>query len=283
MVIADNLAQVVDPVYADPGAAHGPALWLATYAFAVQIYCDFSGYSDIAVGLARLLGIQLVQNFESPYRAAGPSEFWRRWHISLSTWLRDYLYISLGGNRTGRWLNLRNLMLTMLLGGLWHGAAWNFVLWGAWHGLLLVIFRPDWLKAFGIALSKIPYVGAISQGVRRLTFFHLVCLGWALFRASSLSECGTLFSTMLTPWQWSWDAWLQGVQGSGVSQWLLMWVAVMVTLVGWQMLRPVSSVTIVHWMWRRPPWERLVAVSLTLYAAAISAPEVAPPFIYFQF
>ena len=140
VVVADNLAPLVEMVYGGP-IASGPAIALGTLAFAFQIYGDFSGYSDIARGLARVLGFDLMVNFNHPYLAGSPREFWRRWHISLSTWLRDYLYISLGGNRRGPWRTRLNLMLTMLLGGLWHGAAWHFVWWGAWHGLGLVLTR----------------------------------------------------------------------------------------------------------------------------------------------
>ncbi len=149
MVVADNLSRIVNAAFAPYSAAgatpvvpeDGLRLLIAVYAYAVQIYCDFAGYTDIARGTARLLGFDVMLNFNLPYFARNPSDFWRRWHISLSTWLRDYLYIPLGGNRHGTWQTCRNLMLTMVLGGLWHGAAWTFVLWGAFHGSLLVIYR----------------------------------------------------------------------------------------------------------------------------------------------
>jgi D-alanyl-lipoteichoic acid acyltransferase DltB (MBOAT superfamily) len=139
--VADNLAILVDGVFADPSQWPSSVIWIAAACFGVQIYCDFSGYSDIAIGVARVLGFEIPRNFDHPYAARNPSDFWRRWHISLSSWLRDYLYIPLGGNRYGRLLTYRNLMLTMLLGGLWHGASWNFVLWGFLHGLILVVHR----------------------------------------------------------------------------------------------------------------------------------------------
>src|SRR5690606_31155747 len=123
--VADNLAKIVDPVYSDPSSATGFLILIATYAFAFQIYADFSGYTDIARGTAKLMGFDIMLNFKLPYFATDPSDFWKRWHISLSQWLRDYLYIPLGGNRLGEWLTCRNLMITMALGGLWHGAAWN--------------------------------------------------------------------------------------------------------------------------------------------------------------
>ncbi len=138
VLIADNVAGFANAVFADPAQWPSVVIWVAALAFAVQIYCDFSGYTDIAIGLAHVFGFELPLNFDHPYLARSPSEFWRRWHISLSSWLRDYLYIPLGGNRSHR---LRNLMITMLLGGLWHGASWNFVLWGALHGVALVLWR----------------------------------------------------------------------------------------------------------------------------------------------
>ncbi len=141
VLVADNIAMLVDGVYAAPGEWPSFIIWIATIGFAIQIYCDFSGYSDIAIAVARILGFELPQNFNHPYIARNPSDFWQRWHISLSSWLRDYLYISLGGNRMGAWMTYRNLMLTMLLGGLWHGASWNFLLWGFLHGAILVVHR----------------------------------------------------------------------------------------------------------------------------------------------
>src|SRR3954452_3925864 len=142
LAIADTLARtVVDPVFAVPGAYSGPDLWLAAYAYTAQIYCDFSGYTDMAIGLALLMGYVFPQNFRSPYRSLGFREFWTRWHMTLSRFLRDFLYIPLGGNRKGKFNTYRNLMLTMVLGGLWHGAAWPFVLWGFLHGTGLCVER----------------------------------------------------------------------------------------------------------------------------------------------
>ena len=138
VVLADTLGGLVDHVYADPGFAAPLEIALALYAYAFQIYFDFSGYTDIAQGLARFLGFRLPENFRHPFRAADPREFWQRWHISLSTWLRDYVFIPLGGSRGGRLFTYRNLMVTMVLGGLWHGAAWSYVLWGVAHGAMLV-------------------------------------------------------------------------------------------------------------------------------------------------
>jgi hypothetical protein len=139
LLIADNLAEIADRVFADPTQFQTRDLWLAMFCYGGQIYCDFSGYTDMAIAIARMMGFDFSANFASPYLATSLSDFWRRWHISLSTWLRDYLYIPLGGSRFGKLLTARNLMLTMLLGGLWHGASWTFVIWGAIHGVALVI------------------------------------------------------------------------------------------------------------------------------------------------
>ncbi|MFH1918966.1 MAG: MBOAT family O-acyltransferase [Planctomycetota bacterium] len=147
VLIANNVAVLVDRVMSDVYAWPSWMIWLGAIGFSVQIYCDFSGYSDMAIALGRMLGYRLPRNFDRPYLARSPGEFWQRWHISLSTWLRDYLYIPLGGNRHGRWLTLRNLMVTMLLGGLWHGASWNFLLWGFLHGLALGVHRVwTWVR-----------------------------------------------------------------------------------------------------------------------------------------
>jgi len=200
LVIADNMAVLVNSVYGRPDPC-GAAVLLATYAFALQIYCDFSGYTDIARGTARMLGFDICLNFRLPYLAANPNDFWQRWHISLSSWLRDYLYIPLGGNRRGRWITLRNLMITMLLGGLWHGASWHFVAWGAFHGLLLIVYR------LGISARRARQVTfETCRGFRFwlsvLVFFHLVCFGWLLFRASDLAHAGRLLSAVGGPGFW---------------------------------------------------------------------------------
>jgi len=192
MVVSDNLAGVVDAVYGAPAASAG-AVVLATYAFAYQIYCDFSGYTDIARGAAKLMGFELMLNFNRPYLALNPSDFWRRWHISLSTWLRDYLYIPLGGNRGGQLMTYRNLLLTMLLGGLWHGAAWNFVLWGLFHGALLIAHRAivdEW--------ELWPFDGPLARLLSRVVMFHLVCYGWLLFRATSFAQIASFTGSLLT-------------------------------------------------------------------------------------
>jgi D-alanyl-lipoteichoic acid acyltransferase DltB (MBOAT superfamily) len=199
VVIADNCAKVVDAVYAaDPTTLGGGAVLAGTYAFAAQIYCDFSGYSDIARGVAKLMGFELCLNFNLPYFAVNPSDFWRRWHISLSSWLHDYLYIPLGGNRKGVRRTYINLMLTMLLGGLWHGASWHFVLWGAFHGMLLCTHRlasPQLEKWFG---GLAGWQARAWWFGRVLFFFHLTCVGWLLFRVDSVSQIAVFVHQFLT-------------------------------------------------------------------------------------
>jgi D-alanyl-lipoteichoic acid acyltransferase DltB (MBOAT superfamily) len=159
---------------------------LGVLGFAVQIYCDFSGYSDMARGLARLLGFELMVNFDLPYFARTPSEFWRRWHISLSSWLRDYLYVPLGGNRGGRFATYRNLILTMLLGGLWHGAAWTFIVWGAFHGVILALYRALSIDAL---IERATGSGAVIINVAAWGVMSVLTLiGWTFFRAQSLPD-----------------------------------------------------------------------------------------------
>ena len=191
VVVADNMARIVDPVFGGDGPSGGAATWLAVYAFALQIYADFSGYTDIARGISKWLGIELMLNFRRPYFSSNPKQFWQRWHISLSQWLRDYLYITLGGNRGSKFQNYRNLMLTMLLGGLWHGASWMFVIWGAIHGTLLVGHRLWEQMIGGRALTKLLRFAAPLFGV---LFFHAVCFAWIFFRARSMTEVGNVLS-----------------------------------------------------------------------------------------
>lgn len=198
-VIADNICRVADAAFTHP-SGQALTVLLGVYAFALQIYCDFAGYSNIARGVAMMLGFRLMLNFRNPYLATNPREFWQRWHISLSTWLRDYLYIPLGGNRGGTLLTQRNLMLTMLLGGLWHGAAWTFVAWGFFHGLLLIVHR--WWSGFHSPIARLcqGQTGRVVRFLKTVFFFHLICLSWLLFRADSIREAGHMLRTLLIGW-----------------------------------------------------------------------------------
>ena len=182
VVVADLIAIYVESIYGTYELYTGFTLLFATYLFAIQIYCDFSGYTDIAIGSARILGYDLMENFKTPYFSKSITEFWRRWHISLSSWLRDYLYINLGGNRNGRILTYRNLMITMLLGGLWHGASWNFVIWGGLHGLFLGLERFFKYPSYIEAKSN------IQKFLSAIISFNLVCFAWVFFRAETFSK-----------------------------------------------------------------------------------------------
>jgi alginate O-acetyltransferase complex protein AlgI len=191
VLIADTIAALVNPRFADYTALSTGGAWLCMLGYAYQIYFDFSGYSDMAVGLGHLFGLRIPQNFNSPYQALDISDFWRRWHISLSTCLRDYLYIPLGGNRGPRWMVYRNLMITMLLGGLWHGASWTFVAWGGYHGALLAAYR----------LSG-RYWDALPVALRRAGTFILVVVGWVFFRSTNWTMAMGLLERMFA-WRWA--------------------------------------------------------------------------------
>jgi alginate O-acetyltransferase complex protein AlgI len=194
VVVANTLAtELVDRVFANPERFNAVEVLLAVYGYAVQIYADFSGYTDMAIGIALLLGFSFPDNFDRPYAAVTLQDFWRRWHITLSRWLRDYLYIPLGGNRRGPRRTEVNLVLTMLLGGLWHGAAWTFVVWGLLHGLWQVVERRGWLVG-----------GVDPQGRDRLwrglLTFHVVCLAWVFFRAETFGVAGAVLGRLVTGW-----------------------------------------------------------------------------------
>ncbi len=206
-IISDYISlNFVDRIFDNPALYSGFENLMGVYGYALQIYCDFSGYSDMAIGIALLLGFRFNINFDSPYKSATITEFWRRWHISLSSWLRDYLYISLGGNRKGKLRTYFNLVVTMLIGGLWHGAAWRFVLWGGLHGVMLaghkalMAFRPAVFKKDGASMGRWGRILGI------LITFHLVCFCWIFFRAESISDAwmllgqiGRVFSPSVIP------------------------------------------------------------------------------------
>jgi D-alanyl-lipoteichoic acid acyltransferase DltB (MBOAT superfamily) len=204
MALADNLGAVVDAAYARPFAADGPTLALATFAFAFQIYCDFSAYSDIAVGCGRLFGVRLMRNFAHPYFARSVAEFWRRWHISLSTWFGEYVYVPLGGNRTGRARQAVNVMITFLLSGFWHGASWNFVIWGGLNGLMVVpasLRRArDKARATDVpgGEGRLPSPAALAG---MLGTFAFACVAWVFFRARTFTDALTVFDRVVAgPW-----------------------------------------------------------------------------------
>jgi D-alanyl-lipoteichoic acid acyltransferase DltB (MBOAT superfamily) len=198
VIISNMLAtRLVDPVFAVPQSFARWDTLLAVYGYAAQIYCDFSGYTDIAIGCALLLGYRFPRNFNAPYTATDPQDFWRRWHISLSSWLRDYLYVPLGGSRGTSARTMINLMITMLLGGLWHGAAWTFVIWGALQGLYLVIHR-GWVSLRWGPAEALRQTAAWGW-IARILMFHAVCLGWIFFRAPSFEIAFSVLRSLGAP------------------------------------------------------------------------------------
>ena len=265
--VADNCALLANYAFAPGTHLNGYWAVLGVVAFAFQIYGDFSGYTDIARGSARLLGIDLVENFRFPYLARNPSDFWSRWHISLSSWFRDYLYIPLGGNRGGRWQTLRNLGVTMLLAGLWHGASWIFVLWGAYHGALLIAYHFPPLNLLAGKEERFSWRTLIAVPLMWL----LILVGWAIFRSADL------------PQLWSWCAALGHWQTSlalpwrSSSIWLLIHTAPLI-LLQLLTLKYRHETGLRHLSW---PVKGLVYVLLVLLV--VSSSEQDREFIYFQF
>jgi alginate O-acetyltransferase complex protein AlgI len=259
LIFADQFALIADRYFNSPQSLPGalPAV-TATLAFALQIFFDFSGYTDIAIGAGLLFGFHFPENFHRPYLAAGITEFWRRWHMSLSRWLRDYIYIPLGGNRNGR--TYLNLMLTMLIGGLWHGASWNFLIWGGYHGLLLGIERLIFGKEEHRGLARVPFT---------VVTFALVCFGWVFFRAKTLPTALYVFSQMFsavkgaslfTPWHWRLAALsLLIALGEEYGRWLTR-------------------------LELSPAWTRASIIAIALLAIELfGVTEEQIPFVYFQF
>jgi D-alanyl-lipoteichoic acid acyltransferase DltB (MBOAT superfamily) len=268
--IADNLVDLVRAGYAVDAHPAGPIILLATYAFAFQIYADFSAYSDIARGTARLLGIELTVNFNVPYAATNPREFWRRWHISLSTWLRDYLYVSLGGSRGSTLFVYRNLMLTMLLGGLWHGARLNFVLWGAYQGALLCAHRAL-EPLLAQATRRLATGQRVVSFISWLIFFHLVCYGWLLFRAESAGQITTLTSDLFRGWS-------EATRHAGMAARLL-WFAWPLILMDYCQAKAANLLVALTWPWPVRAAMYATCFYLVVLFGAIETVE----FIYFQF
>ncbi|MFL5955088.1 MAG: MBOAT family O-acyltransferase [Gaiellaceae bacterium] len=258
VVIANHLAtHIVDDVFAAPNRHSSLEVLAATYGYAVQIFADFCGYTNIAIGVALLLGFEFPQNFASPYAAVSLQDFWRRWHMTLSRWLRDYLYIPLGGNRKGRLLTYRNLMLTMLLGGLWHGAAWTFVVWGGIHGLGLSLERATGWRP--------------NKWLGRLITFHVVCFAWIFFRADSFGRAGEVLARLFTAW---------GRPSPLVTTSVVL--AIVVGIAG-QYVRPGVVGATLRGFQRLPLPAQASAFAVSLMLINTLGPEGVAPFIYFRF
>jgi alginate O-acetyltransferase complex protein AlgI len=267
LVIADNVAVIANHGF-DNMAGSGALHLIAIYAFAFQIYCDFSGYSDIARGSARIMGFDVFQNFNLPYLTTNPREFWRAWHISLSAWFRDYVYIPLGGNRGSRWQTLRNLAVTMLLCGLWHGAAWVYVLWGAFHGVLFTVYDFWSRSAPGRWVSAAN--GPAARAIKSLVFFQFVCLGWLLFRADSVTQAVHMLRSIAL--NFSMDA-----AASNVATKLAIFAVPLMLIQIYQSRRGLAP-----WEGWRTEFQVLALVSAVLFVALMGAPN-RTQFIYFQF
>jgi len=269
MAIADRMAMFCDPIFKNPNEYSSGACWIAVLAFAVRIYCDFSGYSDMALGLAHLFGYKLTNNFDLPYIAANVSEFWRRWHISLSTWLRDYVFIPLGGSRGSPWSNNRNLMVTMTLGGLWHGAAWGYLLWGFTHGVMLVLHKQ--FRDYSVNRPRLEEALQSRLGTvcRVLITFFCVSMCWVLFQP----EIGKAWAMYRKMFSFHLG---KSLPLSNHSFWYT-----------------VAFIAACHLLVRSGAWKRLypqipppvlgVGYALCLCVSMLLAPATGSSFIYFQF
>ena len=273
VLIADALSPAADLVFAAESPSFAAA-WLGVIAWAFQIYFDFSGYSDMAVGLGWILGFDFCPNFDRPYRAIGMADFWRRWHMSLSGWLRDYLYIPLGGNRCGSVRTSGNLLAVMLIGGLWHGAAWTYVIWGGLHGLLLLLERlllPRRTRPDAVEQSSAASVRRLSM---QLLTFLIICLTWVPFRASSVNEAGQLFAALLGFGRRDGSTLLvDALVRQPWTLWML-WLAAVIVWTAPQSRDFVAQLTL---------WRVVVCLALLCVSVLILTLQVQQPFIYFMF
>lgn len=254
VLLADRLGEMVDVVYAGPDLYSGATIGIAIAAYTIQIYYDFSGYTDMAIGAAKMLGYRFPANFRHPFLATSIASFWHRWHMTLSRWLRDYVYIALGGNRGGSWMTYRNLMITMMLGGLWHGAAWTFVIWGAWHGGCLCIARA-WS-------FRLPRLVAWS-----LTMF-VVMVGFAVFRSADLAMAASMLGRIAT-----------------ASPGIAWFPPLALIAIGLSMAEHLAWQTRLRRAMRLPydAWYSPVATTVMVWSLALYAPRGFRPFVYFQF
>ncbi len=278
MVVADTLAAGVNVVFNNPTDFTGTAFIVATIFFAFQIYCDFSGYSDIAIGSARVLGFKLMQNFDDPYHSRSISEFWKRWHISLSTWFKDYLYIPLGGNRVPKWRNYLNLFIVFTVSGLWHGANWTFIAWGALHGaylILAIVFRK-WRERLA-SLLHLDHFRILSAALSIATTFSLVSIGWIFFRANSIQDAIYIVSHLFMGL--SLDSYsLTLTKGRTWLIYALAAIAVMETV---QIL--IKSPRAVAYFMNCPKYVRIAIYAVLTLTILLSGNTNEAQFIYFQF
>ena len=263
-ILADHLALAIDPIFAAPGAFGSASVWLAMLGYSIQVYCDFAGYSLMALGMARLLGFRLPMNFRMPYFSASLPEFWQRWHMTLSRWIRDYVYIPLGGSRGGEWKTTRNVVLTMTLCGLWHGASWTYILWGAYHGVLLALHRlmpprPLWWSS------------PLLRPVHVATTFLVCVFGLVLVRAASLADAGLIYQRLLSP-----------VAGQGVQEALAFTVCSTFLLILSVHLFA-HSFSLARFERRVPAFVLGAFLAILMLGSLLLQPMSGAVFIYFQF
>ena len=268
-------ANFVDRIFDSPTLFTGLENLFAVYGYALQIYCDFSGYSDMAIGLALLLGFHFNENFNAPYQARNITDFWRRWHISLSTWLRDYLYISMGGNRYGKLRTYLNLILTMLLGGLWHGASIRFVLWGGLHGVMLCLHKLSKELEVSYKFRNIPLIKSIIPVMGTILTFHFVCFCWIFFRAPSLEYAGQMINQIL--FHFSPQVLIEFVRGY--------WTELTLIALGYMLhfLPHSLDVSAEQWTTRLPLAGKALLLLVVIIICIQTKSAAIQPFIYFQF
>lgn len=264
VLIADSVAPLADRMFALPDPSFVEA-WLGALAYTIQLFFDFAGYSTMAIGLGLMIGFKFIENFNQPYIARSITEFWQRWHISLSTWLRDYLYIPLGGNRSGEIKTYRNLLLTMVLGGLWHGANWTFILWGVWHGGIMAIERALGAKDRSTVWPK---------WIALPLTFTMVVIGWVVFRAQNVSKAFDVYAGMA------------GLQGFGLRPdiiWAMQSSEIAILLLGFSIcFAPLTKVKLPAWT-KAPSVEAAWMLTLVVLATSRMAAQSNSPFLYFQF
>lgn len=287
VLIADNLSFFVQGGFSQPQLFSGLDLWIFAYAFAFQIYFDFSGYTDIARGSANLFGYKVPINFNLPYLANNISDFWRRWHISLSTWLRDYLFIPLGGSRLSKWLNYRNLIITMTLGGLWHGAAMHYLIWGLYQGILLVAHKEFQAFKETQAWLKAAFESQVGKVASILLTFHVVCIGWVFFRAETNTLALQMLSKMLTM--------APAIeQSAGQTK----DVAMLLPTINYPLIYPsvflllpllalahiaMGYINKTNFIERTPKFAKIAWCCAMIFVVLVFSPDKSPRFIYFQF
>ncbi|MCA9893984.1 MAG: MBOAT family protein, partial [Anaerolineae bacterium] len=277
VVIADRLAIYVNAVYNDVGSYSGMPLIIATLFFAIQIYCDFSGYSDIAIGTARVMGFDLMENFRQPYFSRSVGEFWRRWHISLSSWFRDYVYIPLGGNRVSLSRHVVNVLIVFLLSGLWHGAAWTFVIWGGLHGLMVAV--QTLFQRRGWHIFPRGWVGSFIAWLLTMTF---VCVTLVFFRANSLDDAIYVFTHAAQPYGNDIMApFSEGLLGA-ITEFWLSWALILLLFAVDGLLAKSSLSLLISRVKSVPRWALYYAVAAAVIFSGLYGTGAAT-FIYFQF